>query len=181
MLKKETIFDIGHPAYSVRRLWLEDIGAIQVLFEKSLDYMLLVDGHAADPNAVAEEFQSVPPGKLYEDKFVFGIADRQGDLVGVLDTVRCYPDETTWWIDTLLLVPEARSQGLGQMVVRAFAEYVRANGGQAIMLGVVEENQRAFQFWRKRGFQLVRQTEPQQFGNKTQTVSIMCRTLQDAK
>ena len=181
MLKTETVFDIGHPAYSVRRLSFEDIGAIQGLFEKSLDYMLVVDGHAADPDAVAEEFQSVPPGKLYEDKFVLGIANWQGDLVGLLDTVRWYPAETTWWIDTLLLVPEARSQGLGQIVVQAFAEYVRANGCQAIMLGVVTENQRAFQFWKRMGFELARQTEPLQFGNKTQTVSIMRRTLLDAK
>ncbi len=173
----ETVFEIGRATYSVRRLLVEDIGAIQGLFAKCLDYMLLVDGHAADPDAVAEEFQSVPPGKLYEDKFVFGIANRQGDLVGLLDTVRWYPDKTTWWIDTLLLVPEIRSQSVGQMVVQAFAEYVRANGGQAIMLGVVAENQRAFHFWKKMGFKRVRQTEPQQFGNKTQTVSIMRQTL----
>ncbi len=177
MLKTETVFDIGLQAYAVRRLLFEDIGAIQGLFAKCLDYMLLVDGHAADPDAVAEEFQSLPPGKSYGDKFVFGIANQQHELVGLLDTIRRYPDEATWWIDTLLLVPEIRSQGLGQMVVQSFAEYVRASGGRAIMLGVVEENTRAYRFWSRLGFELVRQTEPQQFGNKTQTVSIMRQTL----
>lgn len=177
----EPAFDIGLQAYSVRRLLPGDIGAIQGLFESCLDYMLLVDGHAADPNSVAEEFQSVPPGKSLDDKFVFGIAYRQNGLVGLLDTLRWYPDETTWWIDTLLLVPEIRSQGIGQRVVQGFVEYVRASGGQAIMLGVVEENKRAYKFWNEMGFEFVRQTEPQQFGNKTQTVSIMRRTLRDAK
>ncbi len=168
---------MGLQAYSVHRLSLEDIGAIQGLFEKCLDYMLLVDGHAAHPTTVAEEFQSVPPGKSLDDKFVFGIANQQNEWVGLLDTLRWYPDETTCWIDTLLLVPDIRSQGLGQMVTQGFAEYVRASGGQAIMLGVVAENQRAYQFWSRMGFEFVRKTEPQQFGNKTQAVSIMRRRL----
>jgi hypothetical protein len=109
-----------------------DSGAIQGLFEKCLDYMLLVAGHAADPRTVEEEFLSVPPGKSYDDKFVCGIVDQQNEPVGLLDTLRRYPDETTWWIDTLILVPEVRSQGPGQMVVRGFAEYVKANGGWAM-------------------------------------------------
>ncbi len=179
-LKTETAFDLGVQAYSVRRLLPADIGAIQALFEKCLDYMLLVDGRAADPGVVEEEFHSVPPGNSYDDKFVFGIANQQGDLVGLLDTVRAYPDHTTWWIDTLLFVPESRAQGLGQRVVQSFAEYVWASGGQAIMLGVVEENTRAYSFWRRIGFELVRKTEPRPFGNKTQTVSIMRRRLPDA-
>jgi hypothetical protein len=51
---------MGLQDYSVHRLSLDDIGAIQGLFEKWLDYMLLVDGHPADPNTVEEEFQSIP-------------------------------------------------------------------------------------------------------------------------
>jgi ribosomal protein S18 acetylase RimI-like enzyme len=180
-MKAETAFDIGLQDYSVRRLLPGDIAAIQGLFEKCLDYMLLIDGHAADPEAVEIEFQSVPPGKSLDDKFVFGIVNQQNGLVGLLDTLRCYPDETTWWIDTLLFVPEIRSQGLGQMVIQGFAEYVRASGGQAIMLGVVDENKRAYKFWNRMGFVFVRETEPQQFGNKSQTVNIMRRLLLDVK
>jgi ribosomal protein S18 acetylase RimI-like enzyme len=175
-----TVFDIGPEAYTVRRLSLEDIGGIQRLYEKCLDYMLLVDGRAADPDAVVEEFQFVPPGNSSADKFVFGIANEQNDLVGLLDTLRGYPDERTWWIGELLFVPEIRSQGLGQLVVQGFIEYVQASGGQAIMLGVVYENMRAFRFWNRMGFELVRKTEPRQFGNKTHTVSVMRRTLLDA-
>ena len=176
-MKAETTFDIGLQDYSVRRLSLEDIGAIKELFEKCLDYMLLVDGHAADPDGVKEDFQSIPPGKSLDDKFVFGIIDQQNDLVGYLDALRWYPDERTWWIGLLLLVPEARSQGLGQKVLHGFVEYVLASGAQAIMLGVVEENGLAYKFWNRMGFELERETGPRQFGNKTQTVKIMCRIL----
>jgi len=180
-MKTETAFDIGLQDYSAHRLSLEDIGAVQALCEKCLDFMLLVDGRAADPNSIEEDFQYVPAGKSLDDKFVFGIVNQQNELVGMLDTLSGYPDETTWWIGLLLFTPEVRSQGLGKKVTEGFAEHVRANGGQAIMLGVVEENGRAYQFWERMGFKLVRITEPQQFGNKTQRVSIMRWMLPEVK
>jgi len=176
-MKTETAFDIGLQDYSMHQLSLEDIGAIQGLCEKCLDYMLLVDGRAADPNSIEEDFRYAPAGKLLDDKFVFGIANQQNELVGMLDTLRGYPDETTWWIGLLLFTPETRSLGFGKKVTEGFAEYVRARGGQAIMLGVVDENKRAYKFWNRMGFELVRRTEPQQFGNKTHTVNVMRRNI----
>jgi len=180
-MKTETAFDMSIDGYSVRQLSIEDSRAIQKLYEKCLDYMLLVDGHPAGPNAGEEEFQDVPPGRSPDDKLLFGIVNQQNDLVGLLDVLRRHPDEITWWIGLFLLAPEVRSQGIGQKTVEGFAEYARTSGVQAIMLGVVEENQPAYKFWSRMGFEFVRQTEPRQFGDKTQTVSVMRRTLLDAK
>jgi ribosomal protein S18 acetylase RimI-like enzyme len=179
-MKTDVAFDINMQTYSVRQLSLEDIEAVQVLCEKCLDYMLLVDGHPSDPGGVKRDFQEVPSGKSPEDKFVFGVVNQQDDLVGILDVIRSYPEHTVWWIGLLLFIPDVRSQGIGQKVLEGFAEYVRANGGQAIMLGVVEENTRAYEFWDRAGFEFVLLTEPRQFGNKTQKVRIMRRDLQDA-
>ncbi len=180
-MKTEIAFDIGVQDYSVHQLLPEDSRAIQELWDKCLDYMLLVDGHPAGPNAAEEEFQEVPPGKSPDDKFVFGIVNRQNGLVGLLETLRWYPDETIWWIGLLLFEPESRSQGLGQKVVQGFVDYLRGSGAKAIMLGVVDENERAYKFWKGIGFEFVRRTEPRTFGNKTQTVIIMRRTLLDVK
>ncbi|MEW5867866.1 MAG: GNAT family N-acetyltransferase [Chloroflexota bacterium] len=176
-MKTDTAFYINSQAYSVRRLSLADSQAIQVLHDQCLDFMLLVDVHPAGPNAGAEEFEDLPPGKSQDDHFVFGIADQQDNLVGLLDAVRGYPDETTWWVGLLLLAPEVRSQGLGPIVLQGFNEFVRSTGGQAVMLGVVEQNRRAYKFWSRIGFDFVRETEPRQFGYKTQTVIIMRRLL----
>lgn len=176
-MKMESVFDIGLQDYSVHRLSQEDMAAMQNVYARCLDYMLLVDGHPADPHAVEEEFQSVPPGKSIEDKFVFGIADSRNGIVGLLDILRWYPDETTWWIDTLLFIPESRSKRVGEKVIQGFVDYARAGGARRIMLGVVEENIRAYKFWIKLGFELVRETEPRQFGNKMQRLKIMRRNL----
>ncbi len=163
--------------YSTRRLLLADIEAMQGLYDRCLDFMLLIDGHAADPGGVEEDFLFVPPGNSSEDKFIYGIFDRQGDLIGVLDTLRGYPEEKTWWIALLLFVPEIRSLGLGEKVLEAFAGFVRASGAQAIMLGVVEENPRAYKFWSRMGFEFVQKREPEQFGNKMHSVIVMRRNL----
>jgi ribosomal protein S18 acetylase RimI-like enzyme len=172
-----TDFEPGLEGYTVQRLTIGEIEAVQSLFDQCLDFMLLVDGHAADLQSTEEDFRFVPPGKAPEDKCVYGIYDPQNALVGLLDTLRSYPEEGTWWIGLLLLAPQVRSQRLGRKLVEAFAKYVRVCGGRAIMLGVVEENVRAYQFWSQMGFEFVRQTEPQQFGEKKQKVNIMRRTI----
>jgi GNAT superfamily N-acetyltransferase len=170
-------FDLGLSDYSVHQLSLADAALLQRLFEQCLDFNLLVEGRAPASNAAEEEFSEVPPGKSLADKFLFGLVNRQNDLVGCLDVLRGYPDAPTWWIGLLLLAPEVRAHGLGPQVLQGLAQMARASGAQAFMLGVVEENQRAYQFWARMGFELVRTTEPRQFGNKTQTVSVMRRSL----
>jgi ribosomal protein S18 acetylase RimI-like enzyme len=176
-MKPETGFDIDLQDYSVRLLSPGDTESLQELFEQCRDYFLVVDGQEPTPNAAKEEFDSVPSGKSLNDKLVFGIIHNHENLVGVLDCLREYPDESTWWIGLLLLRPNVRNQGVGQMVVHSFKSYVRSNGGQAVALGVVQDNQRAFGFWKKLGFAFLRATEPRRFGNKTQTVDVLRQTL----
>jgi len=103
--------------------------------------------------------------------------NRKGDIVGVLEGIRHYPDETTWWIGLLMLAPEVRGRGLGRKLVQGFSEYVRLEQGTSMMLGVVEENRSAYRFWQQVGFELVRQTEPRPFGKKIQRVYVMRREV----
>ncbi len=171
------VFDLGLPDYTVRLLAPPDAPAIQRLYEQCLDYCLLVDGHPPSPGAAVEDFSSAPPGKSLADKFLFGVVGPLGELAGLLDCVRGYPDETTWWIGLLLFAPEARDHGLGAATVRGFLSYAQTHGAQALMLGVVDENTRAYGFWTRQGFQLVRTTEPRQFDLKTHAVHVMRRAL----
>ncbi len=176
-MRSEIAFDTGLEAYTIHRITTDDSPALQALYEKCLDYMLLVDGHPASPDAGETEFNNVPPGRSTEDKFMFGVVNQQGELVGLVDVLRDYPQAATWWIGLLLLAPEVRSLGIGRKTVEGLTEFVRASGGNAIMVGVVEENERAYRFWMSMGFEFIYRTEPQQFGDKMQTVSIMRRRI----
>jgi ribosomal protein S18 acetylase RimI-like enzyme len=173
-----SVFHIEDPDYSVRELHHpEYIESLQRLFEQCADYAMIVEGQGASPSAAQETFEDAPPGRSLDDKFVYGLVDGNGNILGVLEGMRHYPDETTWWIGLFMLAPEVRGLGLGQKLIQNFLDYVRSKQGASIMLGVVEENQAAYHFWQKLGFELVRKTEPRLFGRKTQVVYVMRRVL----
>ncbi len=178
-MRRESAFEIDLPDFSITRLSQQDIEALQGLYEACNDFNLLVDGLPCERDAAEKTFQDLPPGNSIDDKFLWGLFRQKHELVGVLDVVRGYPDETTWWIGLLLLAPQIRSHHLGEKVVKGFTDYVKKKGGSAVMLGVVEENAQAFRFWSKMGFEFVRQTEPRQFGKKFQKVNVMRLTWRD--
>ena len=57
------------------------------------------------------------------------------------------------------------------------SKYVETHGGTSIMLGVVEDNRAAYNFWQRSGFALQSKTEPRQFGRKVQAVYVMKKTV----
>lgn len=168
---------IDDPEHILCRLQPEHVEPLQRLLERCADYAMIVEGEGVSPTAAQELFRSVPTGRSLSDKFLYGLFDRKGEIVGVLEGMRHYPDETTWWIGLLLLAPEVRRRGLGRKLVQAFSEVVRLKQGTSIMLGVVEENRSAYLFWQQLGFELVRQTEPRPFGKKIQMVYVMRRAV----
>ena len=161
----------------LRTIDLGALEAVQTLCETCADFFWLVEGSTVAPGAGLDIFESLPPGRSIEDKFVYGLFNRQNDLLGVLEGLRHYPDEGTWWIGLLLLAPDARQHGLGRKIVQCFFEAVRLAGGTAVQLGVVEDNQAGYRFWRRVGFEPLRITEPRCFGEKLQAVQVLRRSL----
>jgi ribosomal protein S18 acetylase RimI-like enzyme len=176
-MEDEQDFHIWDPRYSVYRLKPEHSQTLQRLFEQCADFNMIVHGEDVSPTAAQEIFQEVPPGRSIDDKFLFGIKDRKGELIGMVEGLIDYPDDRDWWIGLMLLAPGWRGQGLGRMIVEGFSEYVRSNQGKSIMLGVVDENQRAYSFWQQAGFKFVRETEPRKFSRKIHTVYVMRRVI----
>lgn len=173
-----SVFHIEDPDYSVRELHRpEDMESLQRLFEQCADYVMIVEGQEVPSSAAQETFEDTPPGRTLDDKFVYGLLDRNGNIIGVFEGMGHYPDEATWWIGLFLLSPDVRGHGLGRKVVDGFSGYVHKNHGTSIMLGVVEENQSAYEFWQRLGFGFVRKTEPRPFGKKIQSVYVMRRVL----
>ena len=174
-------FTLNQVGYTIRTLQPADAELLQALYDQCADFTLLDEGEPVSATAAQDDLRAVPPGKSLEDKRVFGIFDPQGEAVGVLDALQDYPEAAVWWVGLLMLAPSERGKGLGREAVLAFSEYACLRGAQAIMLGVVEENQPALQFWQKIGFSPLRKTEPRPFGKKMQAVYILrCQIVQQA-
>ncbi len=169
-----TNFCLDTRKYSIRRLYIENIAEIQKIFEKCNDYILFVEGHAVEENTGEQEFLSLPKGKSQTEKEVFGIFNELDILIGYLDTLRDYPGKNTWWIGLLIFIPEERSMGIGQKVVSFFIDYAKEKGAIELKLGVLEGNEKAFNFWVKLGFKLV---DTLQSDYNVHKINVMCLRL----
>lgn len=161
--------------FAVRQLDRSDIEAVQALLVACDDYSTMLTDRPHGPEAAAEVFAALPPGKDDASKLVLGI-EADGALVGVLDAIREYPEPGVWFLGLLLLRPEKRSGGLGARVYKAFSDWAFEQGCDVVRLGVVAQNPRGAGFWQRRGFQEVAR-QPMTFAGKDTEAIIMQDTL----
>lgn len=170
-------FVLQSAAYIAKKLDSRDENILQCLYEQCTDYAILTDGHPPLSSAAADEFLAVPEGKTTQDKFIFGLFDQHDTLVGMLETIRHYPNDKSWWIGLMMLAPEHRGKGLGSKFYQVYSSWVAQQEAQSVFLAVLEENQPGFTFWQKLGFEVIRIAPPQQFGNKVHRRYVMRREL----
>ncbi len=149
---------------------------LQAFHEECRDYLELITGEPPGRDEAARLLRDLPPGKGPDDKFVIGLFDAPGHLVGVLDVVRDYPRSRDWYLSLLLFGPSSRGRGLGERVYRRLEEWVRAEGGAALHLIVQEQNPRAIEFWKRMGF-AVRGMGKQILGRRENVFLRMTREL----
>lgn len=136
------------------RLDAEREAELQTFYEHCRDYFELVTGQPPSPTEARELLSAVPRGKSRDDKFVIGLFDAPGHLVGVLDVIRDFPRPREWYLGLLLFEPTLRGQKLGDRVYHRLEDWVRAQGGTALHLIVEEVNPRALAFWERMGFEV---------------------------
>jgi ribosomal protein S18 acetylase RimI-like enzyme len=129
-------------------------GELQDFYERCRDYFELVTGQPPSPTEAEDLLAALPRGKTREDKFVLGLFDAPGHLVGVLDVIRDFPRPREWYLGLLMFEPTLRGQKLGDRVYHRLEEWVAAQGGTSVHLIVEEVNPRAAQFWQRMGFEV---------------------------
>lgn len=176
-MDNSTSFLLQHSVYFVKRLYSENADIIQKLYEQCIDFAYFTEGKPSAPTAAFEEFKSVPEGKTTQDKYIFGLFDINNILLGMIESIRHYPNHETWWIGLMLLYPKQQHLGLGTDFYQAFENWVSLQRIQFISLAVIQYNEAGLKFWKKMGFLEIRQTSRKQFGHKTHTLYVMQKKL----
>ncbi|MDD3965802.1 MAG: GNAT family N-acetyltransferase [Candidatus Neomarinimicrobiota bacterium] len=138
--------------FRIRVLGPEHEPALRILCKECSDYCTMVTGREPRLNDAGKILNELPPGKSKEDKFVYGLLDREERLVGILDVVRNYHEEGEWTIGLLMIRPEDRGRGEGRRMHAFVKLKVIEQGGRCLRLGVLENNTRAWKFWRELGY-----------------------------
>ena len=165
------------PDYRVKLLQEEDLPAIQNLVERCVDYEILITGLPPDPIDAQRILTDLPGGKSPVDKLVIGFYAGSTDLVGILDVIRDHPQKHDWWLGLLLLDPEYRNKGLGKRIYWAFEAWAVGRGAQSIYAGVIEANERAYEFWQGLGFDTVEVQSARRFGVLEHAVLVIRRVV----
>ncbi|MBV8480443.1 MAG: GNAT family N-acetyltransferase [Actinobacteria bacterium] len=113
------------------------------------------DADAALVHAMEEEFAREVPDELWPDDQEAGPYDAVllADDVGIAALIR--KSDRAWLLDLLYVRPPARGVGTGTELVRAAAEYVKAQGAQTLALQVLEKNAAARRLYDHLGFAAV--------------------------
>jgi ribosomal protein S18 acetylase RimI-like enzyme len=160
------------PPFEAIPLDTSDVPRLQTLFAACADYFHMVSGEAMGPEETEKELNELPPGKTLDDKFFLGLQLPDGTLGGILDVVRDYPESGIWYLGLLLLHPTERGHGRGASLHAQLRKHIQQQGGKAIRLGVLDQNDKALRFWERLGYiEIARKPYP--VGKLQHTVRVM--------
>jgi RimJ/RimL family protein N-acetyltransferase len=178
-MDKDITFPINLPdlTFTIEGLIPADAPRLQSLYEACSDYIILEQGEPPTPNAAELEFSALPPNRTTDNKFMFGLVDTGGTIVGLLECNRGYPDEECWWVGLFMLNPRQRGKGIAQTFFEAFTRWVASQSAKRLELAVITTNERAYRFWKAQGFDIIRTTDPKPYGRNYHRLHVMRRLL----
>jgi ribosomal protein S18 acetylase RimI-like enzyme len=103
---------------------------------------------------------------MFDDPSMHGfIAEVDGQAAGY-GRLFFSRDENRLYVSSLYFLPEFEGQGMGSQLLEAAEGYTAEKGLEELWIGVMVKNRRALDFYRKTGFQFVRE-EPFTMGKTT--------------
>lgn len=166
-----------HRNYNLRLVTEKEINAIIELCQSCSGYFQMESGKFPDEEEAHAILTELPPNKTHKDKYVIGMYNEKSTLIALMDIVRDYPEEHVWMLGLLLVNPTERRKGLGQAFYHKIIKLVEKEDGQMIRIGVYEENEPAFKFWKALGFKTLKKVELERGNNRCKSVTVMTRRI----
>lgn len=154
-----------YPVLTVRPLSSEsasDCANVLRVFIEAASYTERVEGRPPSTEDVDDFFFGKPASKDAADKSVFGFFVGT-DMIGCADVIHAYPADDCIWIGLILLSEAHQGRGHGKAALGMLVEMARERGYRTAQLAVVSTNPRAYEFWRREGFEEIRRTSSPRF------------------
>ena len=131
----------------------EDTASLQKILETVPSYWMRISARVPEPNAAKEVFKVLPEGKSYHDKFVLGVFNSKGLMIGCAYLIRAFPNPETAMLGLLLISEAEQKKGYGKLAYEAIEKLAFSwPGTLKIRIGVVGTNERVLPFWKSLGF-----------------------------
>jgi RimJ/RimL family protein N-acetyltransferase len=157
----------------------EGLRELQRVLEEAPAYAEWLTGAPPGAAEARSLFNALPPGKSYEDKFVFGIHVDDA-MVGCVDLVRGYPNEATAMLGLLLVSEKHQRKGIGRRSYPLVEECVRSwPRCERVRIGVVLANEPVLAFWRGIGFEPTGEVKPYRHGGVVSQIVVLERQVRD--
>ena len=149
-----------------------DVNSDEYLLEQVLSvymsnsaYFNLSGGNDPSMETLIESLNALPKKSSYEDK-VFEIIYLDSEPIGIVDIINSYPEMSTSFIGLFIIDANLHGRGLGKCVFSKLQNRLKQEGAKVIKLGVLDNNEQAFKFWKKNGFKILeKKTEKNQKGD----------------
>lgn len=143
--------------YKVRRLTAADVEDIHWIMKFQERYYAH-SGKERSIEAILRDMEALPPGKSAEDKYYVGYFE-DDCLMAVLDFIDGWPDADTAYIGFFMLDHLWQGKGNGVSLMEKLCIYCAELGYKRVMLGWDKGNHQSGSFWRKMGFEPVKEVE----------------------
>lgn len=131
----------------------EDLKSLQKVLEAAPSYWMRISARLPEQNAAEETFKALPDGKSYDDKFVLGVFDSAGLMVGCADLIRGFPYPETAMLGLLLISEAEQKKGYGKLAYEALERLALSWAGtRKVRIGVIGTNGLVLPFWKSLGF-----------------------------
>ena len=141
--------------YNVRNLNHNDVEMIYSFCKSNTQYYEYC-GKEPSIELIERDLKITPPDFPIEQKYYVGFFESD-NLVAIMDLEDGYPDKDYAYIGFFMMNSELQGNGIGTQIISEIFEYLRELGFYKCMLGIDKDNPQSNHFWKKNGFEVVRE------------------------
>lgn len=143
--------------YNVRKLNLDDVEMIYTFCKRNTKYYEYC-GKELSIELIENDLNIAPPNIPLEKKYYIGFFDNNS-LVAIVDLITGYPNCDYVYIGFFMMNCDLQGKGIGSTIITEMLEYLHKQCFLKCQLGIDKNNPQSNHFWRKNGFEVIREIE----------------------